>query len=127
PQEQQRAAQPQGGHGGALPVDLGLAGPAAGLRRARAGPLCVVGPDAAVRTGVLLAHQTTGSKVAIRPCSSLIQLAHTPVIRSTPIAISSAPESRPMLRRWADSFLLSPSARSNSSAKSTKGMPRPRE
>src|SRR5699024_3247770 len=118
PQEQQGAAQSQRRRAGRpSPVDLRLAAPAA-LRRSA----CVVGGSRA-----LLVHHTTGSKVAIMACSRLIQLAHTPVISSTPMAISSAPESRPIVRRCAESFLLSPSARSNSSANSTKGMPRPSE
>src|SRR5699024_2880458 len=119
PQEPQGAPQSQRrGAGRPSPVDLRLAAPAAALLRA-------------ARLGgglrALLVHHTTGSKVEIMACSWLIQLAHTPVIRSTPIAISSAPESRPIVRRCAESFRLTPRARSNSSANSTNGMPRPSE
>src|SRR5699024_3639792 len=100
------------GAGRPSPGHLPLAAPAPALIRAA---------RLTRRLRALLDPPTPPPRVEIMACSWLIQLAPTPVIRSTPIAISSAPESRPIVRRCAESFRLTPRARSNSSANSTNG------
>src|SRR5699024_3855336 len=47
----------------------------------------------------LVAHHTTGSKVETAPARSFIQADQMPVTSSTPMPISRAPDSRPMVRR----------------------------